>query len=125
MNTIICLQNGTAALPEDTFLQSVSLLLHAGDLIGVDDLEIGLNARVTYHPPGRINSATQSEASLHSLSVLSGGVMEYTGEAELDQELRINLEGDFKMTAGALMTANKVDIRGGNHCQYFLILDFY
>ena len=47
--------------------------------------------------------------------------MEYPGDAELDQELRINLEGNFNMRAGALMTANKVDISGMKHYIYLWI----
>ncbi len=93
----------------------MTLDLLSGDLIGVQTLNISLNAKVNIYPPAQINSDTPSHGQLNSLSILSGGFLQYVGDVSNSPGLTLDMDGGFVLRSGGRMTMHKVELKGEHY----------
>ena len=109
---VLQFQQGILVLPYHTYLKDVTLDLLSGNLVGISTLNISLDAVVNVYPSAGINSNTPSHCSVISLSILSGGLLRYMGDVGNSPGLMLEVEEDFALRGGGIMTMHKVELKG-------------
>lgn len=83
-----------------------------GRLTGVQDLEIHKGANLILYPDGKINSYNISHMELRSLEIFGAGLVSYTGVADEDHQLLVNITENFHVKGGGLLQANNLFLEG-------------